>query len=263
MPIRSIGIMCRSPYTIAKVNEGYAKKCELTAKTMQHLALRTLDQSPDQIVIISPMTARLPDRFGVSSQSLAGNLTNFKAPGVKTKLPFDVNFAGELCKVDNSRFEILPQISLDHGVIVPLWYLQQAGWQGFTSFLTLPASTGPSDLHAAGESFKAFCRDDPQSIGIILSLELSRSLNERSPLGMHEDGQKFDEAICQSIQTNTLAKIKNLSQHFVKNANEDAYESLIFCLPLLESGKESQELMSYENQLGIGFLVASLYEAEN
>ena len=83
MPLCSASIMCRSPLSIPKVSSKLAAQCQPTALAMEQLAYQILDSSPDQILVVSPLTARLPDNFGISSQKIAGNFANFKAGGGK------------------------------------------------------------------------------------------------------------------------------------------------------------------------------------
>ena len=83
--------------------------------------------------MISPHSPRLSDAFGARQGPHVGNLSQFGRPEIGIRLPD----APEVATLLN-----LPRIgvgqTLDHGAMVPLVFLVEAGWTGPTAILSLP-----------------------------------------------------------------------------------------------------------------------------
>ena len=50
---------------------------------------------------------------------------------------------------------------LDHGAVVPLWFLAEAGWNGLTTVLSPPIQCGPAQLRALGGAKR------PESLALV------------------------------------------------------------------------------------------------
>ena len=183
-----------------------------------------------------------------------------KPAEVKVKLPHNADFCVDLCQSNNQIFEGLPEISLDHGLSVPFWYLQQAGWSGNSAFLTLPAVVSPDRLAVAGEALRGYLKRDPQNVAVIFSIELSHCLNDRSPVAPSPAGQKFDTAVCDAISGLDLSRFTAIDADTAAAAEQDALDALIFGEHLLTGFELNAKILSYQDELGMGFLVSLLYD---
>ncbi|NRA67932.1 MAG: hypothetical protein HRU19_25850 [Pseudobacteriovorax sp.] len=261
MSVCSAFLVPHTPEIISKIGKEKEKLCQTTIKGMETVVQSALSQEPDQIVIISPHTPRLPDKIGVISQRLTGNFSGFGHPEVKVTLPSEEFFSDEIVKLGSRYFEALPRTHLDHGALVPLWFFQKGGWSGNTTILSLPARYSEDMLVTAGNKLGQMLEKDPQNIIVIASGELSHTLAERSPLPQHKDAKEFDETIRKIIISGHLNDIEKINEGLIENAAEDCYETLFLLAAILNKTTNSPHIISYEAPFGVGLCVAAVHQS--
>ena len=112
------------------------------------------------LALISPHSPRRPGAFGVwAGERLGGSFAQFNAPGVPVSLPNDAPFACQIVTEAGKRGLATWMIRdhLDHGALVPLWFLARPGGAGPTVILSL-TDRANSGLNALGEAIAAAAR---------------------------------------------------------------------------------------------------------
>lgn len=267
MPIVFGAISPHPPIIIPEVGGSETKKVQKTIKALEKLALKLAEKEPDILIVITPHGLVYPDRMNVCGlPKLQGDFGNFGAPQIKYKWENDLKLAYKINKSANK--ENIPTLlydnggaggtlELDHGVLVPLYYLTQ----NLAEVKVLPIAYSFLDNlrhFAFGEILAEIGKSENQNIAIIASGDLSHRLIPSAPAGFAPGGKKFDQDLISKIKTKDIEGILNFDEDFVEEAGECGLKSIIILLGALEKLKWQPEILSYEGPFGVGYLVANL-----
>ncbi len=213
----------------------------------QNLAL----SRPELLVLITPHGQSSP--YGVTSliaPSVTGSLARFRAPQVSLGVTIDRELA-ELAPVVP-----LAHGELDHGLLVPLYYLREAG-------VDVPVAIfnpGPEDAgahHEWGVALGRALAGMDRRVAIVASGDLSHRLTKDGPYGFDEHGPLFDQAVVEALRGRPdAAAVLALSPALVKRAGVCGYKPLAMLLGALPPA--SSEVFSYEGPLGVGYAAVGL-----
>src|SRR5690242_9459119 len=134
-------LMPHAPILIPPVGRDELKSAAGSAAALQTAVGRLVGGHPDALTVISPHSPRRLGAFGAwSGNRLRVSFKRFGAPEAVVDLPNDLSFVAEF-KLQARRLGLhtweIPSQPLDHGALVPLWYLVAAGWTGPTAVLSL------------------------------------------------------------------------------------------------------------------------------
>ncbi|HEY9765968.1 MAG TPA: hypothetical protein V6C82_06365, partial [Chroococcales cyanobacterium] len=136
----SLRISCLAPHPPLLI-PGVAKRevalVEKTTEGMKKLAERVVASSPEVILFVSPHGRLFRDAFGVYSRPFfEGNMGKFGQAGISYRAEGFPRLAQAIASASSEAG--LPvvfsdqnaPIPLDHGILVPLHFLREAGYQG-------------------------------------------------------------------------------------------------------------------------------------
>lgn len=233
-----------------------------TIEGMEKLAERFGKAKPETIILISPHGPLDWHNFTViNSPVLAGHFYNFG--DLQTELVFRndeklIKAIQRECRNAEIPLKTLTLKELDHGALVPLYYLSQ----GHPNFKLLPLTFSYLDLQShfkfgqilqkivSGERFSA-------NYGIVASGDLSHKLTTNAPAGYSPRGKEFDEKLVELLKKRDVKGILNLDPDLVEDAGECGYRSIAILLGALDGLKWKPEILSYEGPFGVGYLVAN------
>lgn len=220
------------------------------------LGVRTVCQNlalsrPDLLVLITPHGESSP--YGVTSlvaPRVSGSLARFRAPQVSLTVAIDPELA-ELAPVVP-----LAQGELDHGLLVPLYYLREAGVDVPVAVFT----PGPEDARSHHEWGSALARAlarTPRRVAVVASGDLSHRLTKDGPYGFDKQGPVFDQAVVDGLQGRpNVDALLALPSDLVKRAGVCGYKPLAMLLGAVPQA--SSEVFSYEGPLGVGYAAVGL-----
>jgi aromatic ring-opening dioxygenase LigB subunit len=181
-------LMPHAPILVPEVGGGRGGAATASRQAMRQAAACVQDSRPQALVLISPHAPRKPRAFGLWADArVEGSFEQFNAPEAQISLPNDRKLANriraELLARDLEAWWIQGK-SLDHGALVPLWFLVEAGWSGPTVLLSLnyPEDGGLINL---GEAIAAAAHARHRRIAIIASGDMSHRLTPDAPCGFH------------------------------------------------------------------------------
>jgi aromatic ring-opening dioxygenase LigB subunit len=145
------------------------------------------------------------------------------------------------------------QTELDHGVLVPLYFLKKAGWDGKIIVLSMPTKR-PEDY---GRKIGRILNDSADRCALIASGDLSHTLKEDGPYGFNPAGPKVDSIIVKGLKKDTTL-VRGIPRELLEEAGQCGYNSLLFALGAREG---SIKVLSYEGPFGVGYLVAEIYRS--
>jgi AmmeMemoRadiSam system protein A len=257
------GLMPHAPILVPGVGRERLADAAATARAMKLVAAHALAAQPDTIVLISPHSPRLPGSFGLwQSIRLRGSLEIFGAPEDTVDLPVDRSFASHLEQAAGRRglhFWDISHGPLDHGALVPLWYLTAAGWKGPTVVLGLN-DPGEGGLVELGQAIAETARGLKRRTAIIASGDMSHRLTRSAPCGFHPQAHRFDETFIGLLREDRPADIPRIDPDLQDVAAEDVVDATMVALAASGFHTEGHKVLSYEGPFGVGYGVAILFE---
>lgn len=264
------GIAPHPPIIVPEVGGEETKKVAATCAAMESLAADFKAAKPDSVVITSPHGPVFRDAVAVSLiPELAGSLAAFGAPGVRLVRKNDVELAQAIIRhcaelkvpavglgpAEARRYRT--GHDLDHGVLVPLYYLDRAGaavplvWVGM-SFLP------PEELYAFGVAVQRAAEECGRRVAFLASGDLSHRLTREAPAGYHPEAARFDELLVAKVREGDLEGLLKLDPVLAEKAGECGWRSFMMMAGALDGRVVNPEVLSYEGPFGVGYLVAKL-----
>lgn len=268
------GIAPHPPLIIPDIGRGEIKKVEKTVEAMKTLAQEVKKAQPDTIVVISPHGPVFRNAVAfLGGEKLKGSMARFGVPEVALEVPNDeglmTSILAEARQMDLPVFIMDEEESkkydlskdLDHGALVPMYYLKEAGVERSFVHITM-GLLSYSDLYSLGKAIQkaAFARN--RKVAVLASGDLSHCLIPGAPAGYHEAGREFDQKLTSLIKEYRVEDIMNLDRGLVNNAAECGLKPIIMCLGSLDGYRVEPEVLSYEGPFGVGYLVALLKPLE-
>ncbi len=242
------------PVLIPEVGRGQETICQQTIDAYQNLAKRIVKANTETVVLISPHAPLLEEGITLLiSKMVQGDFAAFGVPSLSLSFPNDDYLVRELS-------EELPGLitregKLDHGAMVPLYFLYKEDWRGNVILLSMPLSRTEEYGRLIGD----ILRKGEKRCALVASGDLSHRLSEDGPYGFTQAGPQFDQAIVDGLKGD-LQKIASIKSTIIEEAGECGYHSLRLVLAAQEA---TPEVLSYEGPFGVGYLVADLYHASS
>ena len=267
--IKFVGLSPHPPVVVQEIGEDAVKEIENTKKSMQKLAQQVKEVDPDLLITISPHGPVLRDAIAVLDQPrLKGSLAQFGAPEVSFSCPLAEEFVGDLVQVAKRseiemarieegaarRFNI--DLKLDHGVLVPLYYLQKAGVDVPLVPLTM-GMLSREDLYTFGKVIQLLAENKGYKVALVASGDLSHRLTPDAPAGYDPCGKEFDEKLIDCLDQLDVEEIMELDEDLVEKAGECGLRPIIIMLGVLDRLKSEGGVLSYEGPFGVGYGVAT------
>lgn len=253
------GLAPHPPIIVESVGGARCLEVQATINAMRALAQDLVKRHPQRLVLVSPHTPR--PHSGIAAwrcQRVTGNLAQFGAPDAAVDLPVDVDwlnrFAGNYASVTD-----LGEEPLDHGAMVPLHFLFEAGWRGPTAVIGLPWRED-SELDQIGEAAALAC-DDGQTTAVLASGDMSHCLKPGAPCGFDKRGQDFDDAFVAYLKEADYEAACRIDPVVKDAARQDVVESCRITWAASEFQQENHQFYSYEGPFGVGYTVMRFYGA--
>jgi len=257
------------PIVVPEVGKGETAKASITVQGMQGAAREVAQTNPEVVVIISPHATVFSDAVAVTvEERLSGSLASFGAPGVQfdyaNHLPLTEGIIREAAEAgvtvaaldrDLAR-RLRASTSLDHGTMVPLYYLRQAGWQG--ALVSLGMGLLPlEELYAFGAALRGAIESSSVRAAVVGSGDLSHRLTPGAPAGYDEVAREFDVAVRERVAAHDVPGLLDLPGDLVERAGECGLRPLIMLLGVLDGLAVEPVVHSYEGPFGVGYLAVS------
>jgi len=243
------------------------KKAEKTVQGFKKTAeeIAEFKDEIDLIVIITPHGPVFRSTASIIiKEELKGNFSDFGYPKLKFSEKSDINFAEKLVsKTKDKKLSLQPlrdndlnnygiEQELDHGIMVPLHYLQKAN----VKLPILPISIGFIDyqeLYKIGQEIVRTAKELNYKIAVIASGDLSHRLKKGAPAGFNPDAHLFDEKLIQYFRDNDFQSILNFDPDLVEKAGECGLRPIVTMLGTIAELDVETKVNSYEGPFGVGY----------
>jgi len=259
------------PIIIPEVGGDRTTEVNSTIDAMQSIARELLLSTPDTIVFLTPHGNVFSDCITcLIEPQLSGNLGSFGRLDIGTSHPNDLELVKELgiraeqCGISligiNGEIADRHQLNaqIDHGIIVPLYYLEKAG-MGDKPIVAI--SVGYLDniqLYTLGKIIQEAAEKLRKKVAVVASGDMSHRLKDEGPYNYHPDGPRFDLMIKELLGKADVEGVLDIPEKLRENAGECGYRSIIIMLGTLDGYDIKANVFSYEGPFGVGYLTVGL-----
>lgn len=257
MPVTWSGLMPHPPIIVATVGRQRCAQAQPTIDACHHLAADFIAAKPDRLVLISPHSERPRKGIGLwAGARVQGDLSRFGAPQTKVALTTDREWIARFQATYAATIDLDGQ-PLDHGAMVPLYFLTRAGWDGPTAVLGLPWDEA-DELDRIGMAVKHACSDD-KATAILASGDMSHCLLADGPYGFHPNGPEFDRQFVEAIRRGAYSDAQTIDGQLRFDAKQDVLESSRIAWVAGGYANQNHHFFSYEGPFGVGYSVSKYY----
>lgn len=256
-------LMPHAPVLVPPVGRDRIHEVAQSVAAMRAAARRLVGAQPAALVVVSPHSPRRTGAFGIwGGCRCRGTLAAFGAAEVRVDLPADPRLAGVIAREASAR-EIatwaIGEGELDHGAVVPLWFLVEAGWHGPTVVVSLnyPGEAGVAEFGEAVGSSAGSCGS---RIALVASGDMSHRLTRSAPAGYEPSAFEFDRWLINTILCGDYPSLDHVDPALELLAGEDALDSVLLAAGACGFDATGHEVLSYEGPFGVGYGVAILHD---
>lgn len=275
------------PIIIPEIGGQELKKCQKTVSAMKKLADIFKLAKPDTVIIITPHGPVQTNKMTILSLSpsphpkrkkgggfLNGSFWQFGHPEVKMQFADNPELADKIKKSAQKAdmpIETVNFSELDHGVLVPMYYLYRDALQCVSTVGTgrrpvptklIPIAFSYLSLKTHfqfGQIIGQIIKKEKSRIAVIASGDLSHRLTPDAPAGFSPRGRQFDKTLISLLQKNDVNGILNLEADLIEEAGECGLRSIIILLGVLSNYQYKPQILSYEGPFGVGYAVINFF----
>jgi AmmeMemoRadiSam system protein A/AmmeMemoRadiSam system protein B len=228
---------------------------------MADFTQRIINAGAETVILMSPHAPLEPAAFvAYDGPQLFGDFAKFRAPTTTAHAELDDELLNEITRAAASENLIVMRIrgqDLDHGTAVPLYFLQNNGWNGKVVALGYSFLSNEDHLRF-GKCITSAIGKIGRRVAFVASGDLSHRLKRDAPAGYNPNAHLFDEEVVEAIRSGAPDQIVNIDQDLRRAAGECGYRSMLVALGMIQDARKSTEVISYEAPFGVGYLVAQL-----
>lgn len=261
--VEILGIIAPHPPIMVPAVGGKDSDVTAASSAALHHAASVLEAfAPETVVIMSPHSPAAQDAFIIdTAPRTSGSFGQFGAPGAKYSYSTDVEFARALLdaldheaidSIDRSISPALEPGLLDHGVMVPMSFLDPAGrWP----LVNISLSWLSYRLHRRlGQVIADVANRLGRRIAFVASGDCSHRLKEGAPAGYSPRAAEFDRTLVDLISAGDLDGLMQIEPSLVESAGECGLRSFITLGGVIPGA--ATKVLSYEGPWGVGYLTA-------
>lgn len=271
----SCALMPHPPIMIPEVGGGELVKIKATVEAAEEAARLIKEDNPQTIVIITPHGPVFEDAASISVHPrLKGNLAAFGVPDVSVGFETDGLLVRHIIKqakrlgvnlveltVDVAKDYRL-NLELDHGAVVPLYYLHKAGFKGQLVHISI-GMMPYAEMYTFGKAVQVAISMIEKKVAVIASGDLSHRLKPDAPAGYSPRGQEFDKLVLAAIKNHDVKALLSIDPDFIEEAGECGLRPILFLMGVLGGLETKAEILSYEGPFGVGYGIALISVKDN
>ena len=252
------------PLIIPTIGQGREGEIAATVRAYHETMRAAAEMRPDTVVIISPHATAYDDFFHISPGAGAeGNFAAFGHPEISIGIEYDEEFVRVLSSTASEKNMPAGTLgeknpALDHGTMIPLFFLSEYLGDAPTKFVRIGIAGLPVHTHALlGQAIAATAERLGRRTICIASGDLSHRLMEGGANGFAPEGAEFDELCTAFMKTGDFLSLLQIPGSFAEAAGHCGLNGLWVLAGALDRAATDAKLHSYEAPFGVGYAVAS------
>lgn len=249
------------PVLLPEVGGGREREIAATDRAMRTAAETVAAWQPDVIIVSSPHTILYRDYFHIApGDGAVGDMSRFGAPEVRIQASYDTLLREEIIRraeAEGLHAGTLGQRDpeLDHGVLIPLYYLRKAGVRcpivrmGLSGF-------SPLDHYRLGKCVQDAVNALGRRAVFLASGDLSHKLKADGPYGYAPEGPQFDDAVTHTMASGDFLEFLTIDPALCERAAECGLRSFQVMTGALDGLIVESQLLSHEGTFGVGYAIA-------
>ncbi|MBB6216863.1 AmmeMemoRadiSam system protein A/AmmeMemoRadiSam system protein B [Anaerosolibacter carboniphilus] len=268
--IQAAYLVPHPPIILKEVGKGEEKKIQKTIDGMKEVAQEIKEKKPGTIIIITPHGPLFRDAVAISvTPEMEGDMGKFGAKTVRFIKENHLELTNKILQFAKARDIFCAQINkdfaweynissdLDHGVMVPLYFIDQE----YIHYKLVHITYGllpREDLYKFGKAIQEAVEGIEEDVIVIASGDLSHKLSVEAPAGYHPSGKLFDTEILKLLEVGAVEEILSMESCFTEEAGECALRSIDIMLGTCDGFNITPKVLSYEGPFGVGYGVVRI-----
>ena len=248
------------PLIVPEVGKGGEKQIATTLKAYREAAAFIAELRPETLIISSPHSVMYSDWFHISPGNGArGSFSQFRAPNTAFAVRYDSELA-EAISASAGKAGIPAGTAgerdpyLDHGTMVPLYFLREAFGERLPKIVRIGLSGLPLREHyRLGMLIAEACDSLGRRAAFIGSGDLSHKLQSYGPYGFAEEGPVYDERIMDVMGRAAFGELFDFDEAFCDKAAECGHRSFVMLAGALDGKAVEAHKLSHEGVTGVGY----------
>lgn len=249
------------PVLLPEVGGGREREIAATDRAMRTAAETVAAWQPDVIIVSSPHTILYRDYFHIApGDGAVGDMGRFGAPEVRIQASYDTLLREEIIRraeAEGLHAGTLGQRDpeLDHGVLIPLYYLRKAGVRcpivrmGLSGF-------SPLDHYRLGKCVQDAVNALGRRAVFLASGDLSHKLKADGPYRYAPEGPQFDDTVTRTMASGDFLEFLTIDPALCERAAECGLRSFQVMAGALDGLAVEPQLLSHEGTFGVGYAIA-------
>ncbi len=262
MPIVGAFMVPHPPLIIPDVGKGSERQVAKTIESYEKVAERIAELKPETIIISSPHSVMYADYFHISAgRGARGSFSDFGAGNVTFNVDYDSDLVEHINNMASKEhfpagFMGEKNPSLDHGTMVPLYYIMKK----YTDFKLIRTGLSGLDLfvhYEYGMLLKKAVNDLDRRVVFVASGDLSHKLQDYGPYGYAPEGPQYDERIMDVAKRAAFGEMLDFDENFCDKAAECGHRSFVIMAGALDGEDVATTVYSHEDITGVGYGICS------
>jgi len=252
------------PLIIPEVGRGGEEQILETTNAYERVAEEVAGLEPDTIIITSPHSVMYADYFHISPGPKAtGSFADFDASEVKFSEEYDTELINRISSIaEKEGFPVGTMgerdASLDHGTMVPLWFIRKKYSKG--KIVRIGLSGLPlSDHYRLGQLLARAVDETGKRAVIIASGDLSHKLKESGPYGFSKEGPEYDQKIMEVCGNADFGKLFEFGENLCRLAAECGHRSFVIMAGAFDGLSVKATTLSHQDVTGVGYGICTFY----
>ena len=264
MPILAAFMVPHPPLIVPEIGRGGEAEIRETTAAYEQVADEVAALRPDTIIITSPHSVMYADYFHISpGREAKGSFRRFGAGSVKFAEPYDTALVERISALADADYFPAGTLgerdaALDHGTMVPLWFIRRKYTEG--KIVRIGLSALPlTDHYRLGQLIADAVEDLGTRAVLIASGDLSHKLQEYGPYGFAPEGVEYDRRIMDVMGRAAFGELFDFEENFCEKAAECGHRSFVIMAGVFDGLRVKATALSHQDVTGVGYGICTFY----
>ena len=250
------------PMILPEVGRGSERTIEKTTRAYEQAADFVASLEPETIVLSSPHSIMYADYLHISpGRHASGSMARFRAPQVRIERDYDEELSKLLCRLAEKSHIPAGYLgerdpSLDHGTIVPLYFIMQK-YRNFRLVRLGISGISLAEQYRFGMLVQQAAEQLNRRVVYVASGDLSHKLKEDGPYGFDSHGPEYDALLEKVCANADLGELLSFDPVLLKKVAECGHRSFVIMAGALDRKSVEAHWLSHQGVTGVGYGVCT------